>query len=195
MSLVWQMLISTVSQRFCYYSTQQYIKSTESTSEWRTEETICFFVFVRLMSCEWVSPCDMEGLSAAMFVARHTGSSGCFTLSALVLTDITCLHTYTHAHKQTQLREPFQPFKNSHNYMYMGFCDMSKCTGEFCYLVVALMGHWLKYYGLHSWDIGKFYLRYVKGTNDMGPACKNTQKTIISLCTFMAGKKVVCGNI
>lgn len=44
-----------------------------------------------------VSPCDMEGLSAAMFVAGHTGSSGCFTLSPLVLTDITCLYTQTYS--------------------------------------------------------------------------------------------------
>lgn len=92
----------------------------------------------------------MEGLSASMFVARHTGSSGCFTLSALVLTDITCLHTCTQTDpvKRTILTISKQTVP--HNYMYMGFCDMSKCTGEFCYLVVALMGYRLKYYGLHS---------------------------------------------
>ena len=47
------------------------------------------------MGCERVSPCDVEGLPAAMFVAGHTGSSGCFTLSALVLANITCLQTHT----------------------------------------------------------------------------------------------------
>lgn len=41
----------------------------------------------------------MESLPAAMFVAGHTGSSGCFTLSALVLTDITRLHTGVHTIK------------------------------------------------------------------------------------------------
>lgn len=39
------------------------------------------------------SPCHMEGLSAAVFVAGHAGSSGGFTLSALLFTDVTCLHT------------------------------------------------------------------------------------------------------
>lgn len=46
------------------------------------------------MSCERVSPCDVEGLSAAMFVAGHTGSSGCFALPALVLADVTCLNAH-----------------------------------------------------------------------------------------------------
>lgn len=71
------------------------------------------------------------------------------------------------------------------------FCDMSKCTDEFCYLVVAIMGHRLENYGLHSWDIGKFYLRYVKCTYNMGPACKkqteNNRQEIRS-----AQEKVVC---
>lgn len=48
---------------------------------------------------------------------------------------------------------------------------------KFYYLVVALMWHRLEYYGLHSRDVGEFYLRYVKGTNYMGPACKYMQRT------------------
>lgn len=78
----------------------------------------------------------MEGLSAAMFVAGHTCSSGCFTLSALVLTDVTCLHTNRASEENTC--------------MYVVFCDMSKCTDEFGYLVVAVVGHRLENYGLHS---------------------------------------------
>lgn len=74
----------------------------------------------------------------------------------------------------------------------MQFCDMSKCIETFCYLVVALMWHRLEYYGLHSWHIGKFHFRYVKGTNYMGPACKDTQKTTINLCTYQ--QKGVCGK-
>lgn len=37
----------------------------------------------------------MEGLPAAMFVAGHAGSRGCFALSALVLTDIARLQRET----------------------------------------------------------------------------------------------------
>ncbi len=95
-----KILLSTVSQRFSCYNIQEYIKSTSRCLS-LSEETISFFVSVRLMWCELASPCDMEGLPAAMFVAGHTGSSGRFTLSALVLTDITCLHTHTTTHKNT----------------------------------------------------------------------------------------------
>lgn len=98
-----QILIISVPNMLPFkYSTVYQMHISIGSLEWRTEETICFFVSVRFMSCEWVSPCDMEGLSAAMFVAGHTGSSGCFTLSALVLTDITCLHTHIQRCTQTQ---------------------------------------------------------------------------------------------
>lgn len=125
---------------------------------------------VRITGCERVSPCDVEGLPAAMFVAGHTGSSGGFTLSALVLANITCLQT----NRERQC--------NSKTYFT---CNC--VTKWFLYLVITIVWHWLEYYRLHRRNIRKFYFRYIKRTNYMGPACEDTQKTTINLC--ICGRK------
>lgn len=49
------------------------------------------------------------------------------------------------------------------------------CLDEIGYLVVALMWHRLENYGLHSGNISKLHLGYVKGTDNMGPACRDTK--------------------
>lgn len=56
---------------------------------------------LRTLTCSWGriagilrlcnSPCDMKGLSAAMFVACHACSRSSFALTALFLTDVACL--------------------------------------------------------------------------------------------------------
>lgn len=150
------------------------------TFEWKTETTSCFFLVVKFMSCECSSPCDMEGLSTAMFVAGHTGSCGCFTLSALVLTDIACLQsmcTYPHKWTTENICKGFVLIR-----VQMDHTDDG-------YLVVAIVWHRLEYYRLHSWHISKFHLRYVKGTNNVSPTCKKTKKTV-TISTFKPEKKV-----
>lgn len=97
------------------------------------------------MSCERVSPCDVEGLSAAMFVARHAGSGGCFALPALVLADVTCLGSCTCKQKgqEKSVRQTEKKKKKTYD------CTEFQCEDEFSHLVVALLRHRLKYDGLH----------------------------------------------
>lgn len=108
-------------------------------------------VSVRLMRCEPLSPCDMEGLPAAMFVAGHAGSSGGFALSALVLADVTRLQTHTHTHQKS-------------------FRDVNGATQvNSGYLVVAFVRHRLEDDGLHGGDVGELHLGDVQSAHHVGP--------------------------
>lgn len=82
----------------------------------------------------------MEGLPAAMLVAGHAGPCGCFALSALILADITRLHT------DTQNQE--SSFHVRDRILYFG--TVYTMLHAVRYLIVALVRHRLKDDGLHS---------------------------------------------
>lgn len=95
----------------------------------------------------------------------------------------TSKHMHTHTvKKQYYILIPDRSILLDNYIVHVFFCNV-KMHRQSCYLIVALMWYRLKYYGLHSWYICKFHLRYVKSTNHMGPAWKDTKEQSFSAYT------------